>query len=43
MKIFHWVLGIKSHEGNISVGMCCDDFFLKHALQPIVEQYIGTF
>ncbi len=33
MKIFHGILGIKSHEGNISVEMCSDEFFLKHALQ----------
>jgi len=33
MKIFHGILGIKSHEENISVEMCSDEFFQKHALQ----------
>jgi len=31
-EIFHGILGTKSHEGNISVEMCSDEFFLKHAL-----------
>jgi len=32
MNIFHGIFGIKSHEGNTSVEMCSDEFFLKHAL-----------
>ena len=32
MNIFHVILGKKSHEGTISVEMCNDEFFLKHAL-----------
>jgi len=26
------IFGIKSHEGNILVEMCSDEFLLKHAL-----------
>jgi len=32
MDIFHGILGIKSHQGNISVEMCSDEFLLKHSL-----------
>jgi len=31
-SIFYVILGIKSHDGNISLEMCSDEFFLKHAL-----------
>jgi len=31
-RVFHGFLGIKSHEGNISVEMCSDKLLLKHAL-----------
>jgi len=33
--MFHEILGVKSfksHQGNISVEMCGDEFFLKYAL-----------
>jgi len=33
MKIFNGIFGIISHEGNIFVEMCRDEFFLKYALQ----------
>src|SRR6218665_382141 len=32
MNLLHGIFGIKSHEGNISVEMCSEEFFLKHAL-----------
>jgi len=35
MKIFQGILGIKSYQGNFSVEMCSDEFFLKHALVTV--------
>jgi len=35
------ILGIKGHEGNISVEMCSDEIFLRHALREFINCFMA--